>query len=304
MKSLKEIQKVIDEIIANYLPEVLENENAVGIEAARYSFLNGGKRLRPILMYASYQLMAEEIYEDIIYPYMAAIEMIHTYSLVHDDLPAMDNDDLRRGKPTCHIVYGEANGILAGDILLNYAYELLFKTINQQISSEKTLKQMQQLAQAASVLSYYSGVNGMIGGQISDISHEEDKDLSLDSLLYIHEHKTAALIKACLEVGCILAGGTQEDQDNFALIGKNLGLAFQIQDDILDCNSTEKILGKPIGSDEKNGKMTFVSFYGEEEANKEVKRLFEQIDKTVEVYDPHKKSLLYEVIEYIQHRNY
>lgn len=304
MKQLEEIQKNIEEILIKYLPKVYSDENKTGVEAARYSFLNGGKRLRPILMYAAYQLMAEEVEEDIIYPYMAAIEMIHTYSLIHDDLPAMDNDDLRRGKPTCHIVYGEANGILAGDTLLNAAYETLFLTLNQGVKSNASYAQIKRRIEAASVLSRYSGIEGMIGGQIADIAHEEDPNVSIETLLYIHEHKTAALIKACLEAGCILAGGTKKDQENFSQIGQDLGLAFQIQDDILDCNSTEQVLGKPIGSDQKNGKMTFISFYGEQEASKEVSRRFEQINQTIDEYDPHRESLLTQVIDYIQNRNY
>lgn len=304
MKHLEEIQEKIEEILIKYLPQVHSDENKTGVEAARYSFLNGGKRLRPILMYAAYQLMAKDHEEDIIYPYMAAIEMIHTYSLIHDDLPAMDNDDLRRGKPTCHIVYGEANGILAGDTLLNAAYETLFLTLNQGVKANASYAQIKRGIEAASILSRYSGIEGMIGGQISDVAHEEDPNVSIESLLYIHEHKTAALIKACLEAGCVLAGGTKKDQENFSQIGQDLGLAFQIQDDILDCNSTEQVLGKPIGSDQKNGKMTFISFYGEQEASKEVSRRFEQISQRIDEYDPHRESLLTQVIDYIQNRHY
>ncbi len=304
MKKLDEIQKNIEAILSSYLPKEEHHENAIGIEAARYSFLNGGKRLRPILMYAAYQLIAKEVEEDIIFPYMASIEMIHNYSLIHDDLPAMDNDALRRGKPTCHIVYGEANGILAGDILLNYAYETLFKTLTRQMHADVSNEKSRRLVYAASILGEYAGIHGMIGGQIADIAHEKDPKVSIETMRYIHEHKTSALIKACFEAGCILAGGTKDDQEKFSQIGNALGLAFQIQDDILDCNSTQEVLGKPIGSDEKNGKMTYVSFYGMDEATKQVEKLFEQINQTIEEYDPHHESMLAEVIEYIQNRNH
>lgn len=304
MKKLAEIQENIENILSRYLPKVNHKENAIGIEAARYSFLNGGKRLRPILMYAAYELMTSDVEEEMISPYMAAMEMIHNYSLIHDDLPAMDNDALRRGKPTCHIVYGEANGILAGDILLNYAYETLFNALTKQLGADISGTKARRLAQAASILSGYAGIEGMIGGQIADIAHEKDSKVSIETMRYIHEHKTSALIKACLEVGCILAGGSPSDQEKFSKIGNDLGLAFQIQDDILDCSSTEEVLGKPIGSDEKNGKMTFVSFYGENEAKKYVERLFEQINQTIEEYDPHHESMLAEVIIYIQNRNH
>ncbi len=301
---LKEAQQNINKKLENYLPRVEREENKIGIEAARYGFLNGGKRLRPILMYSVYQLMSDNICDELIYPYMAAIEMIHSYSLIHDDLPAMDNDELRRGKPTCHIAYGEANGILAGDILLNRAYELIFEHIEKQMESQMSYKKVHCMIRAANVLSHYAGIEGMIGGQVADIASENENNISKDKMLYIHEHKTSALLKSCFEVGCILAGGSIEEQKKFEQIGSDLGLAFQIQDDLLDCNSNQDILGKPIGSDVKNGKTTYISLYGEEKAKEDVEQLFQKIYTAIQSYDMSKESLLFESIVYIQNRKY
>lgn len=253
----------IDTIIEQYYPEETGYQKTV-LEAMNYSIKAGGKRLRPMLMLEAYRLLNGS--GKVIEPFMAAIEMIHTYSLVHDDLPAMDNDEYRRGLKTTHVVYGEGMAVLAGDGLLNYAYETALKSydIDKDANIIKALK----------VLSDKAGIYGMVGGQAVDVEAEK-KGLTLDEnkLMYIHERKTSALIQASLMVGAILAGADASQVEKMELIGKYLGLAFQIQDDILDVTGTLKELGKPIGSDEKNNKVTYVTLNGMEKAKKEVEEL-------------------------------
>lgn len=253
----------IDTIIEQYYPEETGYQKTV-LEAMNYSIKAGGKRLRPMLMLEAYRLLNGS--GKVIEPFMAAIEMIHTYSLVHDDLPAMDNDEYRRGLKTTHVVYGEGMAVLAGDGLLNYAYETALKSydIDKDANIIKALK----------VLSDKAGIYGMVGGQAVDVEAEK-KGLTLDEnkLMYIHERKTSALIQASLMVGAILAGADASQVEKMELIGKYLGLAFQIQDDILDVTGTLKELGKPIGSDEKNNKVTYVTLNGMEKAKKEVEKL-------------------------------
>jgi geranylgeranyl diphosphate synthase type II len=203
---------------------------------------------------------------------MAAIEMIHTYSLVHDDLPAMDNDEYRRGRKTTHVVYGEAMGILAGDGLLNYAFETALGAFEG-----ASLEEYSRIAHALQVLARKAGVYGMIGGQVCDIESENKQEpISSDTLMFIHENKTAALIQAAMMIGGILAGVDEEQIASLEQAAYDLGIAFQIQDDILDITSTFEELGKPIGSDEKNNKQTYVTIYGMEHSRAEVKRLSEE----------------------------
>lgn len=265
--SFKEIlQKKVAEaeaIIDSYMPPKNGFQKTV-IDAMHYSVEAGGKRLRPILMRESFQMLGGT--NRAIEAFMAAIEMIHTYSLVHDDLPAMDNDEYRRGKKTTHVVYGEAMGILAGDALLNYAFETMSRAFEVVEISDYP-----KVAKAFRILSEKAGIYGMIGGQVVDVeSEKKGETVSKEQLIFIHKNKTAALIEASLMVGAALAGAEEEALMKLEKIGEQIGLAFQIQDDILDIEGSFEELGKPIGSDEKNEKLTYVSFYGMDNAKQEV----------------------------------
>ena len=264
--------KEIEEIIDKFLPAETGYQEIV-IKAMNYSILAGGKRLRPMLMQETYKLFGGE--GNVIEPFMAAIEMIHTYSLVHDDLPAMDNDEYRRGRKTTHVVFGEAFGILAGDGLLNYAFETAltaFPTEQDQLN----LENMYRITKALQVLAVKAGIYGMIGGQTVDIQAEEMENIDTERLLYIHENKTAALIQSSMMIGAILAGAGECDVERIEKCAYNIGIAFQIQDDILDVIGTMEELGKPIGSDEKNNKQTYVTLNGLETSKKHVKELSEE----------------------------
>ncbi len=254
----------IEEVLAKYLPKEEGWQKSV-IEAMNYSVTAGGKRLRPMLMEETYKLFGGNGIE--IEPFMAAIEMIHTYSLVHDDLPAMDNDEYRRGRKTTHVVYGEAMAILAGDGLLNFAFETALKVFETE--ADKT-----RAAKALAVLAKKAGIYGMIGGQTADIEAENIGDkVTEEHLLFIHEHKTAALIQAAMMIGAILAGADKEQVEVVEKAAYDIGVAFQIQDDILDVTSTLETLGKPVGSDEKNNKTTYVTLKGLEAASCEQKEM-------------------------------
>lgn len=258
----------IEEIIRAYLPAETGYQRTV-LEAMNYSILAGGKRLRPMLMQETYKMFGGSGRE--VEPLMAAIEMIHTYSLVHDDLPAMDNDEYRRGRKTTHTVYGEAMGILAGDGLLNLAWETAMQAFPMGEQGETA--HMQRIAGAVAVLARKAGVYGIIGGQTADIQAEEAEQVSMEQLLFIHEHKTAALIQAAMMAGAILAGANEQQIRQMERCAYNIGIAFQIQDDILDVTGTMEELGKPIGSDEKNHKQTYVTIRGVEASAREVERL-------------------------------
>ena len=258
----------IEEIIRAYLPAETGYQRTV-LEAMNYSILAGGKRLRPMLMQETYKMFGGSGRE--VEPLMAAIEMIHTYSLVHDDLPAMDNDEYRRGRKTTHTVYGEAMGIMAGDGLLNLAWETAMQAFPMGEQGETA--HMQRIAGAVAVLARKAGVYGMIGGQTADIQAEEAEQVSMEQLLFIHEHKTAALIQAAMMAGAILAGANEQQIRQMERCAYNIGIAFQIQDDILDVTGTMEELGKPIGSDEKNHKQTYVTIRGVEASAREVERL-------------------------------
>lgn len=258
----------IEEIIKGYLPAETGYQRTV-LEAMNYSVLAGGKRLRPMLMQETYRMFGGSGRE--VEPLMAAIEMIHTYSLVHDDLPAMDNDEYRRGRKTTHTVYGEAMGILAGDGLLNLAWETAMQAFS--IEGQEETAHMRRVAGAVAVLARKAGIYGMIGGQTADIEAEEADQVSMEQLLFIHEHKTAALIQAAMMAGAILAGADEQQIRQMEKCACNIGIAFQIQDDILDVTGTMEELGKPIGSDEKNHKQTYVSIRGMEASAREVERL-------------------------------
>ncbi|MCR4867437.1 MAG: polyprenyl synthetase family protein [Lachnospiraceae bacterium] len=266
--------KYIESVIEKYLPEEKGYAKTV-IEAMNYSIRSGGKRIRPLLMFEAYRLFGGE--DDIIEPFMAAIEMIHTYSLVHDDLPCMDDDEYRRGRKTTHAVYGEAMGVLAGDGLLNYAFETACKAFDKLNVIAGADYNAMTIARAIGILASKSGIYGMIGGQCADIEAEDlEPEQVTDKLIrYIHEHKTAALIENALMIGAVLAGANEINLAKMERVGHNVGLAFQIQDDILDVEGTFEQLGKPIGSDEKNGKTTYVSINGLEKAKADVEALSE-----------------------------
>ena len=255
----------IETIIRQYLPREEGYQKTI-FEAMNYSILAGGKRLRPMLMQETYRLFGGK--SKVIEPFMAAMEMIHTYSLVHDDLPAMDNDEYRRGKKTTHAVYGEAMGILAGDALLNYAFETATKAFELEPDNIR-------IGKALRILATKAGVYGMVGGQVVDVESEQDAAMTKEKLDFIYELKTGALIEASMLIGAILAGATKNEQKVIEDVAKEVGLAFQIQDDILDVTSTLEVLGKPIGSDEKNHKITYVTYEGIEKSKADVARLSE-----------------------------
>lgn len=261
-KQIQEKAQKIEAVIYPFLPEETGYQKPV-LQAMNYTMQAGGKRLRPMLMEETYHLFGGKD-RALIEPFMAAIEMIHTYSLIHDDLPALDNDDYRRGRKTAHVVYGEAMAILAGDGLLNYAYETAAKAFRGDMQDIITAK-------AFRVLTSKPGIYGMIGGQTADVA-DEDKDITLDELMFIHENKTSALIECSMMIGAILAGANEEEVATIEQIAKKIGLAFQIQDDILDITSTQEELGKPVGSDEKNNKNTYVSIKGIDVAREDVLR--------------------------------
>ena len=251
----------IETIINGYLPEEKNFQKTV-IEAMNYSILAGGKRLRPMLMQETYRMFGGT--GKVIEPFMAAIEMIHTYSLVHDDLPAMDNDEYRRGKKTTHAVYGEAMGILAGDGLLNFAFETAAGAFDLEMDAK--------VAKALQILAGKAGIYGMIGGQVVDVE-SEGQALSREKLDFIYRLKTSALIESSMMIEAVLAGASNEDVRKIEQVANDVGLAFQIQDDILDVTSTLEVLGKPINSDDKNHKTTYVTLEGLEKARNDVEAI-------------------------------
>lgn len=262
----------VEEILAEFLPEQKGVYYERVIDAMRYSFYAGGKRLRPMMMLESFRMFGGKD-ENIVKPYMAALEMIHTYSLIHDDLPAMDNDDYRRGRLTNHKQFDEATAILAGDGLLNFAFETVSNAM-MKTAKAGDCDLLKRQTKALQVLGRKAGVFGMIGGQVADIEAEKKADATKEELLFIHENKTAALIQAALTIGAILAG--EDDISKTEKIGYNVGVAFQIQDDILDKIGDEALLGKPVGSDEKNEKTTYVTLEGLEKAQADQRQLSEE----------------------------
>lgn len=277
-----------EQIISSYLPKEEGYQKTV-IEAMNYSFLAGGKRLRPILMLETYRLFGGR--SKVIEPFMAAIEMIHTYSLVHDDLPAMDNDEYRRGKKTTHVVYGEAMAILAGDAILTYAFETATKALDIE-------PQNPGIGKAIRILSAKAGIYGMVGGQTVDVESENTCDMTKEKLDFIYRLKTSALIEASMMIGAVLAGATGNEQKIVEEVASKVGLAFQIQDDILDVTSTMEVLGKPIGSDEKNHKSTYVTYEGIEKAGRDVADLSEQAIAQMETLVV-KNEFLTELLRYL-----
>ncbi|WP_432665212.1 polyprenyl synthetase family protein [Wukongibacter baidiensis] len=264
------------------------------IESMEYSIRAGGKRLRPILLLEVCKLVGGT--SDDAMPFACAMEMIHTYSLIHDDLPAMDNDDYRRGKPTNHKVYGDGIAILAGDGLLNMAFEtMLEKVISDPKAMERGMKAMHSIASA-------SGVKGMIGGQVVDLE-SEGKRIEKETLDFIHLTKTSALIEASIMAGAMIGGATENQCEALQTYGRGIGLAFQIIDDILDVVGDEAKLGKKVGSDIDNEKSTYPSIYGIEKSKEMASELFENSLTSLELFDE-KADFLRKLVEFLRSREY
>ena len=293
MEELQKKAEHINGVLEKFLPAE-EGQQRIIFEAMNYSVRAGGKRIRPILMEETYHMFGGS--SAVIEPFMAAIEMIHTYSLVHDDLPAMDNDEYRRGKKTTHAVYGEAMGILAGDALLNLAYETASKAFGMEVADAR-------VARAFAVLAKKAGVYGMVGGQVVDVESEKSDDcpITREKLDFIYRLKTGALIESSMMIGAILAGASSDEISRVEQIAAKLGLAFQIQDDVLDVTSSLEVLGKPVGSDEKNNKATYVTFEGLDKAVSDVERISKEAEKLLDDlgYDD---AFLKELFEYLIHR--
>lgn len=281
----------IEDILKDALPQQVSYQQTIA-DAMEYSVMAGGKRLRPLILQESYSMFGGEE-KEAVSAFMAAIELIHTYSLVHDDLPAMDNDDYRRGRETTHKVFGEDMGILAGDALLNYAYETAIEGVKKAAKKEAAIE-------ACSILAKKAGVFGMVGGQVVDVE-QTGKTLTKEQLDFIYRLKTGALLEAALMAGAALAGADREILTALEEIGRNVGMAFQIQDDILDLTSTTKELGKPVHSDEKNEKTTYVSLYGMEEAKRAVEEYSEKALRQLEEL-PTENAFLNTLIKKLIHR--
>ncbi|MBQ3666428.1 MAG: polyprenyl synthetase family protein [Lachnospiraceae bacterium] len=289
-KRTTDVEKVIRRFLID--EDICKNDKQNQIyEAMNYSILAGGKRLRPMLVLETCRLFGGN--EKDAFPFMAAIEMIHTYSLVHDDLPAMDNDEYRRGRKTTHAVYGEAMGILTGDALLNFAFETALKGALQAENKENALK-------ALSILANKAGVFGMIGGQVVDIKND-GRAIDLDTLDYINELKTGALIEASMMMGAVLAGADDMETKKIEQAASYIGQAFQIQDDILDVTSTSEVLGKPVLSDERNHKSTYVSLLGIEDASQKVNDLTNKAIEMIKSFQ-YENEFLFELINSLIYR--
>jgi geranylgeranyl diphosphate synthase type II len=292
---LKEYKIVIDNNLETLIPKEHKYIKTL-YEAARYSLFAGGKRLRPILAILSYRLFHENV--DKLLNMACAIEMIHTYSLIHDDLPCMDNDDYRRGKLTNHKVYGDAEALLCGDTLLNMAGEVMIAEVLERADN---LNEMQKYAAAMKEVLKASGTEGMIGGQFVDIKSENVK-VDRDTLEYIHRNKTGAIIVASLKLGAIIAGASSKEVEMISQYGEKIGLAFQIQDDILDIIGDGSKLGKPIGSDEKNSKSTFVAIYGLERSKHMVQEITEEAVQLISKFE--RSQELIDFATYLTKREY
>lgn len=282
---LAERTQEAERVLQSYLPEETGYAKTV-LEAMNYSVLAGGKRLRPVLMKETYALFGGN--SPVVEPFMAALEMIHNYSLVHDDLPAMDNDEYRRGRKTTWVVYGDGMAVLAGDALLNYAFETASKAFDMVLSESgfdrnpehaaDAVLLYQAVTRAMQILGKKAGIYGMVGGQCADITGENlpKEEITEELLLYIHKNKTAALIESAMMIGAVLAGASEAEVCQMEKIAENIGIAFQIQDDILDVTSTLEVLGKAVGSDEKNNKVTYVTLNGLDKSREDVRRLSEE----------------------------
>ena len=279
-----------EEVIRKWLPAE-EGFALTMAQAMNYSMCAGGKRLRPILLLETFRLFGGE--GEVAEPFMAGIEMIHTHSLIHDDLPAIDNDDYRRGRLTTHKVYGEAMGVLSGVSLLNYAYETMLRAFSMTDNTDRVIRALRIMADR-------TGIYGMLGGQSVDVEND-GKPIDKATLDYIYEHKTSALLEASMMTGAVLAGADEEQAKMIGEAASAIGLAFQIQDDILDIVSDSETLGKPVGSDEKNKKVTYATVHGVEAAGKEVARLSEEARSLIGAF-PYENPFLIDLITYLIHR--
>lgn len=310
-EELEKRKKLAEEILERYLPKA-EGEQCMVLDAMRYAVSAGGKRLRPILMAESAALFVEEDEVwltdrttvsnpptvEALPTFMAAIEFIHTYSLIHDDLPALDNDDYRRGRKTTHVVYGEDIAVIAGDGLLNYAYETAMRAFGKAV----TIEDYQRVECAMNFLGRRAGVYGMVGGQCADLLAEKPEAVPTEeTLLYIHKNKTAALIQAAMTIGAVLAGAGEKAVEQLTRCAENIGVAFQIQDDILDVTSSLEVLGKPTGSDEKNNKLTYVAMHGLEDSKRQVRELSQEAVEILKSF-PRKNEFLETLVERLIYR--
>lgn len=277
-----------ERMIYKFLPAEDGYQKSV-FEAMNYSVLAGGKRIRPILMAETYKLFGGT--SEALMPFVAAIEMIHTYSLVHDDLPAMDNDELRRGKLTTHAKFGEAMGILAGDALLNYAFEIALEALATEPDNRAVAKALQ-------ILAHKAGVHGMIGGQVVDVESEKQYGISKNRLDFIYQLKTGALMEASMMIGAVLGGASDEEVKQIEQVAAKIGLAFQIQDDILDVIGDEETIGKAVGSDKKNQKATYVVFEGVEKAKQDVAELTDEAIRILQEL-PYENPFLTEMLRWM-----
>lgn len=280
-----------EEVIREFLPKEEGYQKEI-MEAMNYSVLAGGKRLRPLMMYETYRMFGGE--GEVIRPFMAAMEMIHTYSLVHDDLPAMDNDEYRRGKLTTHAKYGHAMGILAGDALLNFAFETAASAFDYGEDPGRVAKALQILAKKA-------GVYGMIGGQVVDVQ-SSGHAISKERLDFIYELKTSALLEAAMMTGAVLAGAAEEEVRTIEQVASDVGVAFQVRDDILDVTGTLESIGKPVHSDDKNEKTTYVTLKGLEQASADVEELSDRALRNLASL-PYKNEFLTELIQSLVYRD-
>ena len=293
MKDTRDYQYLIETALKEYLPKGKFTEQTL-IDSMEYSLMCGGKRIRPLLTLLFCELCNEDVKKAL--PYACAVEMIHTYSLIHDDLPCMDDDDYRRGKPSNHKVYGEDIATLSGDALQSLAFEIMLsEEAVSSVSAEKAAK-------AAYTLSKYCGTLGMVGGQVIDIENE-GKRAKLEVLQEMDEKKTAALIKAACEMGCIVGGACEEKLDAATKYAHNIGIAFQIMDDILDVTSTSEDLGKPVGSDSENDKSTYVSLLGIEECKKLVDTLTNEAIDALKAFDNDYSALSELALSLAQRKN-
>lgn len=290
-QELKKYQQIVDKELEKYIIKADCPEKKL-YQAMEYSVMAGGKRLRPILVIATYQLFKETIEECM--PYAVAIEMVHNSSLIHDDLPGIDNDDFRHGKPTNHKQFNEATAILAGDALQNKPYEIISQDlVNTKLDKmQKKVRVLQEFAQA---------IQKMLAGQYVD-TQKEGKDISAEELKYIHQNKTGAFLKLCVRIGAILAEAPEEQVQKLTNYAEKIGLAFQIKDDILSEEGDEKILGKPVGNDKKLGKCTYVSQYGLKRAKEILYQTTKEAIKELKDYGE-KAEFLRELALYIQNRN-
>lgn len=288
---LKERMQIIENLINKFMPEEIGYQKTI-FEAMNYSLKAGGKKLRPILLKEAYELVGGKgcVFEG----YAVGIEMIHTYSLIHDDLPALDNDDLRRGKPTNHKCFGEAMAILAGDALLNYAYEIMLKSAINAEDKTAAINAIHEIA-------FGAGIYGMIGGQVVDVQ-SEDKQIDKDTLDFIHKNKTGAMIRGCMRAGAILGGATKQELDAITIYSEKIGLAFQIADDILDVEGDEEKIGKKVGSDVDNKKSTYPVLVGIKKSKKIEEKLIFEAKENISIFKE-KSNFLCDLAEYIIYRN-